>query len=171
MGKFIDKDKFRAEGEDRIEVHLRNLHVLVLDHLTRNDIEALHQCFGLDPPMGLDVPDPYINAVTLPVMGGLQHLVGLTDPCDVPQENFEFAPVLLPLFTLDTGKERIGIRATFRKSNHRYLHSYENEQDINQLYPDERSDKPTDPIDEDVIAKRLFCRHCPVADSAKCERD
>jgi hypothetical protein len=104
---------------------------------------ALYQCFCLDPAMGLNVPDPYINALILPEMGGLQHLKGLSDPGNVPEENFEFAPVLLPLFALDMGKQRIGIRATFRKSNHRFLHSYENEQHINDLYSDERGNKPT----------------------------
>ena len=113
MGKFIDKYQLGMGGEDCIEIHLRDRHIPVLYHLPGDDREPFNQCFCLSPAMRLNVPDFYINSLILPEVRCLQHLVRLSYPGNVTKENFEFAPVLLPLFTLYMGKKSIGVRAIF----------------------------------------------------------
>ena len=118
VGQFIDKHELRVGREDCIEVHFRKAHIPVFHHLPGDDGKPFCKRFCLGPAMGLNVPDPYVNAFTLPEVGCLEHLVGFSHTRDVSQENFQFAPVLLPLLVLHTGEEDIGIRTIFRIDDH-----------------------------------------------------
>ena len=111
---------------------------------------------GLAPPVGLDVPDPDIDALVFFEMRRLEHLVGLPDSRNISKENLQFAPLLLQLFFLYAGKQRIGVRALIRTGIragwHRSgSHSKEDKQHIDDLYSDERGNKPADTVDQDVV--------------------
>ena len=119
--------------------------------------------------MRLDIPDFYINSLVLPEVSCLEHLVGLTNTSNVTEENFELAPELLSLFTLDMSKKSIRIRAKFMICDHKNrLHSHDYKQHVNNLYSDERNDKPADPIDNDIIPECFFRSHWAISYSVKC---
>ena len=84
-------------------------------------VKAFKQCFCFGPSMRLYIPYQDIYPFLFPEVRRIEHLVGLSDSCNVTEENLETAPVLLPLFTLYTGKERIGVRAKFVDDVHRYV--------------------------------------------------
>jgi hypothetical protein len=52
--------------------------------------------------MCFDVPDPDINAIMLPEVGCLEHLIRFSYTRDEAQENFELTTIFLPLLILDT---------------------------------------------------------------------
>ena len=61
--------------------------------------------------MGLHVPDPDVDTLPLPEVRRLEHLVGFADAGNIAEKDLEFAPVFLPLLTLDAGEEGVGIGA------------------------------------------------------------
>ena len=79
MGEFVDQRDLRPPRDQRVEVHLLERLVLVVDPLARQHLETLQQRFGLRPAMGLDHADNDIGARLLPGMRALQHLIGLAD--------------------------------------------------------------------------------------------
>ena len=89
MGEFIDQRDLRAARDQRIEVHLLEHLVLVVEPLARKHFEALQQRLGLRPAMGLDHADDDIDAGLQPGMRALQHLVGLADAGGGADENLE----------------------------------------------------------------------------------
>ena len=102
--------------------------------------------------MCLNIPDFNVNSLILPEVCRLQHLKRLSYPGNVPEENFEFASVLLPLLALYMGKKSIGVRAIVLWNNHRNrLHTYEHQDDIDDLDSDERGNDPAYPVDENVL--------------------
>ena len=79
MGEFVDQGDLRAARDQRVEVHLLERLVLVVDPLARQHLKPLQQRFRLRPPMGLDDADDDIGAGLPPGVRALQHLVGLAD--------------------------------------------------------------------------------------------
>jgi hypothetical protein len=53
--------------------------------------------------MCFDVPDPDVNALMLPKVGCLEHLIRFSHTRDETQENLELATVFLPLLILNKG--------------------------------------------------------------------
>jgi hypothetical protein len=102
----------------------------------------------------------------------LKHLVGLPNTRDITKEDLEFAPMLPALLALDPGKQGIGIRAAFRQDWHgtsSYTQKYE--QDIDNLYANERSDDSADAINHNGIPEGILSSHRPVFDAMECYRD
>ena len=79
VGEFVDQRDLRPARDQRVEIHLLERLVLVVEPLARQHFEALQQRFGLRPAMGLDHADDDIGAGLLPGVRALQHLVGLAD--------------------------------------------------------------------------------------------
>ena len=102
-----------------IEVHLRNGYTPVFHHFSGYVIESHKKRIGLRPIVRFNIPDHHINAVVHPEMRCLKHLIRLPNASNVTKENFELAPVLLPLFILYMGKKGIRIRPIFRLDNHK----------------------------------------------------
>jgi hypothetical protein len=97
VGEFVDQRQLRAALDQRVEIHLLENLVLVIEPLARQDFEAVEQRFGLRPAVGLDHADHDIDAGPQPGMRALQHLIGLADPGGGAQENLQAAgPALLP---------------------------------------------------------------------------
>ncbi len=98
MGEFIDQRDLRTPRDQRVEVHLLERLVLVVEPLARQHFEAFQQRFGLGPAMGLDHADDDIGAGLQPGMRALQHLVGLADAGGGADEDLEpaGATVLAP---------------------------------------------------------------------------
>ena len=119
VGEFIDKHKRRFCLERCIEIELREQDPPVFHHLPGNDGKTFKQLFGLRPAVGLDIPGCHINSFGAPEVCRPEHLVGLPDTRNVPEEDFQLAPVLPPLLTLHAGEEEIGIGTTFRSDNHK----------------------------------------------------
>ena len=98
MGEFVDQRDLRTARDQRVEIHLLDDLILVLDPLARDDFEALQQRLGLGPPVGLDHADHDIGAGLELGMRALQHLIGLADAGGGADENLEpaGAAVLAP---------------------------------------------------------------------------
>ena len=65
VGQFVHKDQLRVGRKDCIEIHLGEFYAMVLDGAEGNDGKAFHEHLGLVPPVGFDVPDPYIDSLVL----------------------------------------------------------------------------------------------------------
>ncbi len=79
VGKFVDQRELRAARDQRVEVHLPEYLILVLEPLARHDFKALQQRLGLRPAVGFDHADDDIDAGLQLGMRALQHLIGLAD--------------------------------------------------------------------------------------------
>ena len=103
----------------------------------------------------------------------LEHLVRLPDTRNVPEEDFQFAPVLLPLLTLHAGEEEIGIGTTFRSDDHgtQSPHTHQYEHHIDNLYADKRGDDPANTIDDDIIPQGDLSGHRAIGHATERKRD
>jgi len=63
MSEFIDQDDLRSPSDDGIEVHLVQELTLVLNALTRNDLQAIQQCLCFLAAMSFD--DPYDDVIAV----------------------------------------------------------------------------------------------------------
>ena len=79
VGEFVDQRDLRTPRDQRVEVHLLERLVLVVEPLARQHFEALQQRFGLRAAVGLDHADDDVGARLQPGVRALQHLVGLAD--------------------------------------------------------------------------------------------
>jgi hypothetical protein len=79
VGELIDEGELWLARDDRVEIHLLEDLVPVLDALARDDFEAPEQRVGFRARMRLDKADYDIDACLEPCMGALQHLIGLAD--------------------------------------------------------------------------------------------
>ena len=97
VGEFVDQRQLRAARDQRVEIHLLENLVLVVEPLARQDFKALQQRLGFRPAVGFDHADHDIDAGPQPGMRALQHLIGLADPGRGAEENLQAAgPALLP---------------------------------------------------------------------------
>ena len=98
MGQFVDQRDLRPPRDQRVEVHLLERLLLVVEPAARQHFEALQKRFGFRPAMGVDYADDDIGTGLLPGMGALQHLVGLADAGSGADEDLEpaRAAVLAP---------------------------------------------------------------------------
>jgi len=62
VGKFIDQRDLRMARDQRVEIHLLDGLVPVLEPLARENFEALQQRLRLHPAVGLDHPHDNIGA-------------------------------------------------------------------------------------------------------------
>jgi len=79
VGEFIDQRNLRMARDQRVEIHLLENLVLVLEPFARENFEALQQRLRLGPAVGLDHADHNIGAGLSFGLRALQHLVGLAD--------------------------------------------------------------------------------------------
>ena len=89
VGEFVDQRDLRTARDQRVEVHLLERLILVLDPLARQDLEAVQQRLGLRAAVGLDDADHDIDAVLPLGVRALQHLVGLADAGGGADEDLE----------------------------------------------------------------------------------
>ncbi len=107
--ELIDDCELGPAGEDRVEIQFLEHDPPVLELAPGDHGQVLKQGFGLFAVVRLHQRHDQIDAFGLPLAGGLQHGVGLADPCHVPQEDLELAGAAL--FLLRLRQQRIGIRA------------------------------------------------------------
>ena len=62
VGQLVDQGDLRPSSQYRVQVHLREAHPPVVDHLAGDDLEAADQLLGEQPPVGLDEPDDDVGA-------------------------------------------------------------------------------------------------------------
>ena len=98
VGEFVDQRELRAARDQRVEIHLLENLVLVVEPLAAARFRGpCEQRLGFRPAVGFDHADHDIDAGPQPGMRALQHLVGLADPRCCAQENLQAAgPALLP---------------------------------------------------------------------------
>ena len=98
VGEFVDQRDLRVALDQRVEVHLLDALILVLDPFARHDFKAVQQRFGLGAPVGLDHADHDVGAGLSLGMRALQHLVGLADAGSGADEDLQpaGAAVLAP---------------------------------------------------------------------------
>ncbi len=89
MGEFIDQRDLRMARDQRVEIHLLDDLILVVDPLARENFKALQQRQRLCPPVGLDHADDNIGAGLQLGTRALQHLVGLADAGGGADEDLE----------------------------------------------------------------------------------
>ena len=75
--QLIDQRQLRASCQQGVEIHLLQHTSLVLDALARNHLEAVEQCLGFLPPVGLDDPDDHVDAFPQASPRRGEHLVRL----------------------------------------------------------------------------------------------
>ena len=95
VGEFIDQRDLRTARDQRVEVHLLDRLILVLDPLARKNFEALQQRLGLGPTVGLDHADDDIGAGLQLGVRALQHLIGLADAGGGADEDLEPAGLIV----------------------------------------------------------------------------
>ena len=81
--------------DQRVEIHLLDGLILVLDPFARQNFKALQQRFGLRPSMGLDHANHDIGAGLQLGMRALQHLIGLADAGGGADEDLEPAGLIV----------------------------------------------------------------------------
>ncbi len=89
VGEFIDQRDLRMTRDQRVEIHLLDRLILVIDSFARENFEALQQRFGLRPSVGFDHADHDIGAGLDLGMRALQHFVGLADAGGGADEDLE----------------------------------------------------------------------------------
>ena len=94
VGELVDQRDLRMPRDQRVEVHLLDGLILVLDPLARQDFKAVQQRLRLGPAVGLDDPDHDIDAGLQFGARALQHLVGLADAGSGTDENLQPAGLI-----------------------------------------------------------------------------
>ena len=80
MGVLVDEHYVGPSDQDRVDVHLVQDRVPVLDLLSRHHLEITDLIGGLGATVRLDEPDDDIGAAFLAPYTLTEHLVGLADP-------------------------------------------------------------------------------------------
>ena len=109
MGELIDERQVRAARDQRVEVHLLERVILVLDGAARKDLKAVEQRLGLFAAVRLDHADDHVRAIFGSGAGLLQHLVGLADARSGTEEDLQASGTAC--FFLCHGKQRVWRRA------------------------------------------------------------
>ncbi len=94
MGELVDEDEGRLARQDRVEVHLLEDTLAVLDAAAGNDFDPFEQGLGLDAAVGLDDAGDDIDALAPRHPRGGEHLVGLANARRRAQEDLEPALAL-----------------------------------------------------------------------------
>ena len=89
VGELVDQRDLWLPGDQRVEVHLLDGLILIVDPFARENFKALQQCFRLGSPVGLDHADHDIDAGLELGARTLQHLIGLADARSGADENFQ----------------------------------------------------------------------------------
>ena len=105
MGELIDERQVWAARDERVEIHLLERVILVLDGAARNDLKAIEQGLGLFAAVRLDHADDHVGAIFRSGAGLLQHLVGLADARSGTEEDLQSPGTAFFLFGL--GKQRL----------------------------------------------------------------
>ena len=79
VGELVDEGELRAARDQRVDIHLFESLVAVVDPLARQHFQAREQRLGLGAAVGLDDAHHHVDAGLELGMGALQHLVGLAD--------------------------------------------------------------------------------------------
>ena len=95
VGEFVDQRKLRTARDQRVEVHLAEHLVLVIEPFARQHFKAGQQRLGLGPAVGFDHADDDIDARFQLGMRALQHLVGLADPGSGADEDLQLAGLIV----------------------------------------------------------------------------
>ncbi len=173
MGKFIDKNEGWAEAQCCIKVKLRKGNPAIFHHLPGNKSKPFKQRLCLRPSMGLNIPDLNVNSFRVPEVCCPEHLIGLADTRNIPEKDFQFAPVFCAFLVLHPCEEEIGVGTAFRCNYHKTgsPHTHQYEHHVDNLYPDEGSDNPPDPVENDVIPQGNLSGHRPIGHPVERERD
>ena len=95
VGEFVDQRDLRMARDQRVEVHLLEHLVLVVEPLARHDFKPVQQRLGLRPAVGLDHADDDIDAGLQLGMRALQHLIGLADAGGGADEDLQPAGLIV----------------------------------------------------------------------------
>ncbi|EKD59209.1 MAG: hypothetical protein ACD_55C00110G0003 [uncultured bacterium] len=98
MRQFVHQGYLRLAGQHRIDVHLGQLHPLVLDPQLRNHLEPFQQKIRLGSAVGFHVSRHHVAPFALSHLRGLEHGVRLPHARRVPQEDLQLAAPALSLF-------------------------------------------------------------------------
>jgi hypothetical protein len=109
--ELVDEDQLGLAREDRLQVHLGDLDVLVFDLLRGNDREPREEGLGLGAAMGLDDPDNEVDAVPNLLLGGAEHGERLADARAHSEEHLQLAPARAFLLAVERRQKGIGIGA------------------------------------------------------------
>ena len=77
--QLVDDGNGRVPGQDRVQIHLAQRHAAVLDLAQRHLLETVHLGQCVRAAVRLDEPDHDVHALTLQLVGILEHLVALAD--------------------------------------------------------------------------------------------
>jgi hypothetical protein len=105
--QFIDQHERGSAREDRVEVHLLERTILVVDAAARQELEPFEQGARFLAAMGLDEAHHHVDAFAARGLGGAQHLERLTDAGRGAEEYLQAALAL----ACRLAKERVGRRA------------------------------------------------------------
>src|SRR5262249_52300642 len=108
----VDHSNLRMSLQDGVSVHLFELRAAILECFPRNDFQTLGERDGFRASVRLEVTDDDVNAETFQIVRLAQHLIGLSHPGGVPQEDFEPAARGLPV--RHCGKTRTSIPSASR---------------------------------------------------------
>lgn len=90
--KFVNQHDLRFPGENRRDIHFRELDAVMHNHPARNDFKSVKTRFGLSAAVGFDQADDHIDVLDLLQPPGLfQHLHRLADSGAVAEIDFQLA--------------------------------------------------------------------------------
>ena len=89
--QLVDDDEIRPPFEKRVEIHLFERMLLLLDRFARDYLKPAQLFFGILPAVRFDQTDHDVGAVVASGLRGLQHFIGFPDTGGGAQEYLQAA--------------------------------------------------------------------------------
>ena len=109
--ELVDEDELGLSRENRLQVHLGDLDVLVFDLLPGNDREPREKGLRFGAAVGLDDPDNQVDPVPNLLLGRAEHGKRLADARAHSEEHLQLAPARAFLLAVERRQKGIGIGA------------------------------------------------------------
>ena len=114
VGQLVHQRQPRLPGQHRVHVHLAEDGAAVFNDAPREDVQPIEQCIRLGSAVGLDVAHDQIDALGSPLLGGLQHGIGLAHAGCVAKKDQQLAARGKLLFDLDSSQQLVRIASGYR---------------------------------------------------------